>query len=137
MALTFVAGTHTEIQFGSDPIVSGNSITLDLTRNVLTKSVFGEDYTQALGGVRGGTIDAGGHVAVEDFDDLMTVFQSDNDVAYSIQIGEADQPDDIGVYTGNFVVGSFSVTAAADGEWDWSLNGTLNGAPQWNSGSSS
>jgi hypothetical protein len=56
------------------------------------------------------------------------MFDANIPISASIQIGEASGSTDAGLLTGSLVVSSFSTTANADGEWDWSLDGTFSSA---------
>ena len=57
------------------------------------------------------------------------MFNSATSVAYEIQMGTAAGDTDAGKWTGNLVVTELTLDSDAEGEWEWSLNATLDGAP--------
>jgi predicted secreted protein len=112
-------------------------MSLNLNRNVMSKPVFGSGYARSLGGQRSGTFSANGHVAAEKIAAITALFEADAAVTFSIQVGAAGTATDGGLYTGACQVSSYSVETNADGEWDWSIQATTDGAVIYTPGSSS
>lgn len=125
---TFIPGHQTTVTLNSADVTAiGSVLSLNLTRNVMTKPVFGSGSARSLGGQRSGTFSASGHVSVEQLSDLVAMFESDSPIAFSIQVGEAAGATDAGTYTGDCNVSSFSLEVNADGEWEWSIQATTDG----------
>lgn len=126
---TFIPGFQATVTLNSDDISAiGNVVSLNLTRNVMVKNVFGAGSANSLGGQRSGTFSASGHVSAEMIGNLVAMFEEDSSIDFSIQIGEASGATDGGTYTGKCNISSFTVEANADGEWDWSIQATTDGA---------
>ena len=126
---TFIPGYLGTVLLNADNISTiGSVVSLTRTRNIMSKPVFGSPYAYSLGGQKVGAFDASGHVSVEQLSDLEAAFISDAPIAFSLQIGDAAGATDAGLYSGNCVVGDFTIEASADGEWDWSISCTTSGA---------
>lgn len=128
MTMTFIPGYKATVTLNNEDVSAiGNVVSLNLTRNVMVKNVFGAGSANSLGGQRSGTFSASGHVAAEKVAALVAMFDSDTSIDFSIQIGDASGPTDGGTYTGKCNISSFTIEANADGEWDWSIQATTDG----------
>ena len=125
---TFIPGYLGTVTLNADNISTiGSVVSLTRTRNVMSKPVFGSPYAYSLGGQKVGAFDASGHISTEQLADLEAAFASDAPIAFSLQVGDAAGATDAGLYSGNCVVGEFTIEASADGEWDWSITATTSG----------
>lgn len=125
---TLVPGWQATVTIDTEDFTAvGNVIALNRTKNVMTKPVFGSDSQRSLAGQKGGTFSASGHVSVEDYPALIAAYEKNEPVAFSIQIGTAEGSTDVGVLSGNCSIGSLGTNASADGEWEWSLEATIDG----------
>jgi predicted secreted protein len=126
---TFIPGYLGTVLLNTDDISAvGSVVSLSKTRNIMTKPTFGSPYAFSLGGQKLGSFSAQGHVSVEQIADIDNAFASDAPIAFSIQIGDAAGPTDAGLYAGNCVLSDYTITANADGEWDWSIEAQTSGA---------
>ena len=126
---TFIPGYLATVTLNADNISAvGSVVSLTRTRNIMSKPVFGSPYAYSLGGQKVGAFDASGHLSTENMADLEAAFISDAPIAFSLQIGDAAGATDAGLYSGNCVVGDYTIEASADGEFDWSISATTSGA---------
>jgi len=110
-----------------DLTVVGNVLGIDITKSVLPKPVFGQQWRNSAAGQLSGSISAGGHLSVLIADDLMTIIETETPIPFEIHAGDTASGIDAGTYTGNVVPGSLSITADAEGEWEWTLDGETDG----------
>jgi hypothetical protein len=130
MSLTFIPGHATEATINLVDIgITGNVLTLQRSRSSQPKPVFGSDFRREIPGQGSGTLAIEGHVTVEQIGDLETIYASQVSLAYVIQVGEAGGDTDAGTFAGNLVVTDYSLESDAEGEWEYSLSATLDGAP--------
>ena len=124
----FIPGYLGTVTLNADNISAvGSVVSLTRTRNIMPKPTFGSAYAFSLGGQKVGAFDASGHISVEKLPELEAAFVSDAPITFSLQIGDAAGATDAGLYSGNCVVGDFTIEASADGEWDWSISCTTSG----------
>ena len=112
----------------------GNVYRLDQSKDLHTKPVFGNRGKKVLGGQLMATLGFDGHASPAAIAKLQAAFTATAPVAASVQIGEADAETDGGLYTGELVLGTFSLVGNADGEVDFSASGQFNGAPVYTPG---
>lgn len=125
---TFIPGYLGTVLLNADDISAiGSVVSLTKTRNIMTKPTFGSPYAFSLGGQKIGAFSANGHVSVEQLGDLEAAFNSDAPIAFSLQVGDAAGPTDAGLYAGTCVLSTYTIEAAADGEWDWSIEAQTSG----------
>jgi hypothetical protein len=118
----FIPGYEATITLNADDFSTvGSVISLEQSKNIMTKPVFGSAFAFSLGGQKTGTITASGHISTEKLPDLQAAFDAAQPIAFTIQIGDAAGTTDAGVYSGNCTISSLTTESAADGEWDWSL----------------
>lgn len=110
-----------------DLTVVGNVLSLDITKSVLPKPVFGQAWRNSAAGQNSGAISAGGHLSVEIAGDLQTIIEVNTPIPFSIHAGDTVSGIDAGTYTGEMVPGSLSISSDAEGEWEWTLDGETNG----------
>lgn len=133
MTQTFVPGYLAEIKLTLpasaevDLTVIGNVLSLDISKSVLPKPVFGQQWRNSASGQLSGSISAGGHLSVELAEDLFSLIEANVPVAFEIHAGDATSGIDAGTYTGEVVTGSLSISSDAEGEWEWTLDGETNG----------
>lgn len=126
---TFIPGFQATVTLDAEDVSAiGNVLSLNLNRNNMSKPVFGSKYARSLGGQRTGTFSASGHISVEKLAALVALFNGDDPISFSIQVGEAAGTTDAGLFEGKCNVTSFGIEANADGEWDWSLDAATDGA---------
>jgi hypothetical protein len=130
MAQTFIPGWETYITINAEDLtVVGNVLSFTRTKSSNPKPVFGQPFRHELPGQAGGSISAQGHVSVEKVQGLEDIFNSGVPVSYEIQAGTAAGSTDAGKWVGNLVPTEYTLDTDAEGEWEWSLNATLDGAP--------
>lgn len=130
MSQTFVPGWQTAITINTEDLtVVGNVLGFTRTRGSNAKPVFGQDFRHEIPGQAGGTLSCQGHVSVEKIAALETMFGSEVPVAYTIQAGTLAGPADSGAWAGNLVITEYTLDSDAEGEWEWTLNATLDGEP--------
>ena len=133
MTQTFIPGYLAEIQLtlpvatDVDLTVVGNVLSLDITKSVLPKPVFGQQWRNSAAGQLSGAISAGGHLSVEIAGDLFDLIETQIPVEFEIHAGDTTAGIDAGTYTGEVVTGSLSISSDAEGEWEWTLDGETNG----------
>jgi hypothetical protein len=132
MAMTFIPGWETTITINAEDLtVVGNVLNFVRTKSSQPKPVFGSPFRNEIPGQAGGTLSAQGHVAVEKVQALEDIFNANTSVAYVIQAGTAAGDTDAGQWAGNLVVTSYTLDTDAEGEWEWSIEATLDGAPTY------
>ena len=130
MAQTFIPGWETAITINSEDLtVVGRVLTFTRTKASNPKPVFGSPFRNELPGQAGGSLSAQGHVSVEKVAALEAIFNSNVSVDYEMQAGTVGGPSEAGQWTGKLVVTEYTLDTDAEGEWEWSLNATLDGAP--------
>jgi hypothetical protein len=124
----FIPGYEATVTFNADDFSAvGSVISLDQSKNMMTKPVFGSAFAHSLGGQKSGTISAQGHISTTKLPELQAAFDSEAPIAFTIQIGDAAGTTDAGNYSGNCNITSLTVEANADGEWDWTLEAQTTG----------
>ena len=127
---TFIPGWETTITIDSEDLtVVGNVLTFTRTKASNPKPVFGQQFRNELPGQAGGSLSANGHISVEAVPGLEAMFNAATSVDYSIQAGTAGEATDGGQWSGLLVITELTLDTDAEGEWEWSLNATLDGAP--------
>lgn len=130
MAQTFVPGWQTTITINTEDFtVVGNVLSFVRNKGSNPKPVFGQPFRNEIPGQASGTLSANGHVSVEKIQALEDAFDAADPIEYSIQAGEAAGATDAGQWTGKLVVTEYSLDTDAEGEWEWSISATLDGAP--------
>ncbi len=128
MTSTFIPGYLGTVTLNTDDITAiGSVVKLGQTRAVMSKPTFGNPWGNVLGGQRLGSFSANGPIAAEQISDLQDAFDANTPIAFELQIGEASGATDAGIYSGDCVIGSFTIDASADGEWDWSIDAQTSG----------
>ena len=110
-----------------DLTVVGNVLSLDITKSVLPKPVFGQQWRNSAAGQLSGSLSAGGHLSVEIAGDLMAIIEVETPIPFEIHAGDTTAGIDAGTYVGEIVPGSLSISSDAEGEWEWTLDGETNG----------
>ena len=132
MTQTFVPGWQTTITINSEDLtVVGNVLGFTRTKASNPKPVFGQDFRHELPGQAGGSLSAQGHVSTEKIAGLETMFNSEVPVAYTLQAGTPAGATDAGSWAGNLVITEYTLDTDAEGEWEWTINATLDGAPTY------
>lgn len=127
--MTYIPGYMATVLLDAEDIgVVGSVVSLNLSRNIQTKPVFGSAYAGSLAGQRSGQFSANGHITAEKIVALTGLFENDAPVTFSIQVGEAAGATDSGVYAGTCNVSNYTISGNADGEWDWSIQAATDGA---------
>src|SRR5690606_413355 len=125
---TFIPGYQATVTLNAEDITAiGNVLSLNLTKSVMNKPVFGSPAGRSLNGQRGGTFSASGHIAAEKLAALVAMFEAEAPIDFTIQVGEASGATDGGTFTGTCNISSFTIEANADGEWDWSIQAATDG----------
>lgn len=133
---TFIPGWQASIELGNpsvDVTVFGNVLSFARTRASLPKPVFGVQFRHEIPGQASGTLSCSGHVSAEGLPDLENLFATSaaGSVPYVIQVGALGTDTDGGLYQGLAAITEFSIEDDAEGEWDWSISATLDGAPNY------
>lgn len=129
---TFIPGWQCTFSAnGQDLTVVANTLELARTKGSQPKPVFGQAFRNEIPGQASGTITANGHLSVEEVGALEGIFDATSAVTYDIQAGTLAAPTDAGSWAGNMVVTEYAITTDAEGEWEWSLAATLDGAPTY------
>lgn len=120
---TFVPGYLAEVTIGADSI-EGNlgSGSMTFSKNIIDKPVCGTQLVTSIAGLERVTMSISGHVSTDDYEKFQTAYESNAVVAYVFQVGEAGGATDIGDYTGNMLVESFTPAFDADDEWSFSMD---------------
>lgn len=130
MVQTFIPGWESEITINSEDLtVVGNVLSFTRTKASNPKPVFGQQFRNELPGQAGGALSASGHISTEKVQALEAMFDAATSVDYSIQAGTAGDLTDGGQWTGLLVVTELTIDTDAEGEWEWSIAATLDGAP--------
>ena len=130
MALpTFLPGYLETVTIDTEGVsASGNVLSLNLNKPTQNKPVFGNKWGRSIPGQRTGTFSASGHIAAEKVAALFALFDGDDPVDFSLQLGAAGQAPDGGLVQGKCNINSFTIDASADGEWEWSIQAATDGA---------
>ena len=110
-----------------DLTVVGNVMSLDITKGALPKPVFGQQWRNTAGGQLTGAVTISGHMSVEITPLLLPLIESEAAVAISIYIGEEGGAIDAGSNDGLIVITGLSESTDAEGEWEFTLDGELDG----------
>lgn len=125
---TFIPGVGSVITLDlNDVSLAANVTSVNDERDVMVKKVFGSSRAFKVPGIGSATLEVGGHVTVEHYPLIETAFGK-KFIDFSVQVGEGGAATDGGLYTGTAVIASKSITANADGEWDFSLTLEVTGA---------
>lgn len=125
-AFTYVPGYDTEVTVdGTDIGITGRSTGLSMSKNVLSKPIFGSKTMGKLAGQSDASFTLDGHVTVEEYAALEALRTATGNLAFTIGIGVGAT--DVGEYTGSCTMTSFDVQADADGEWDYRCQFDVNG----------
>ena len=127
---TFIPGYQTSYTIELTDIgIYGNVLSIRRSKSAPKKPVFGTQAQQAISGQTSASISAAGHVAVAGpIADLWSWFESEVPVSFAIQIGELGGTTDGGILDGDMVVTSLEISTDAEGEFEWSLSGDVDGA---------
>ena len=132
MSQTFIPGWETEITINTEDLtVIGNVIGFTRTRASNPKPIFGSDFRRENTGQGGGTLSANGHCSTEKITALEALYDSNVSVPYTLQMGTAGGDTDGGAWAGELVITELTYDVDAEGEWDWSINATLDGKPAY------
>lgn len=131
----FIQGYLGTITINTDPIITANVMNFTQSRNIMNKPVIGAPEAFSLAGQISGTVSLQGHVSVAQLPELQVIFDSLVPVAFTIQVGDAAGATDAGLYTGLLVLGNLTLTATADGEWDYTADGQTSGTTTYAPGS--
>lgn len=126
---TFIPGYLGTVTLNAQDISAiGSVVSLAKNRNVMTKPTFGQAWGFSLGGQRIAAFSASGHVSAELAPALEAAFDADAPIGFSLQVGEGAGATDAGLHTGFCVISSFTISANADGEFDWSIDAQSSGS---------
>jgi len=129
---TFVAGYLGVVSFDSNDVSAIAHVTkFGRSRGGLTKKTFGNRYQFAIGGQREFTFSASGSISAEQIAAIDASYETDEPVAFSLQIGTAAGDTDAGVYTGNCVLTTLDIDGSADGQWSFSVDAVGTGTPTY------
>lgn len=127
---TFVPGYLGTVTIDSDDIGAIAHVTsFNRSRTGLPKRTFGNRYAGGIGGQREFTFSASGSITAEQAAAIDAIFESDDAVPFSLQIGAAAGPTDAGVYTGTCIITALGIEGAADGQWEFSIDAQGTGTP--------
>ena len=127
---TFIPGYQTSYTIELTDIgIYGNVLSIRRSKSAPKKPVFGTQAQQTISGQTSASISAAGHVAVAGpIADLWSWFESEVPVSFAIQIGELAGTTDGGILSGDLVVTSLEISTDAEGEFEWSISGDVDGA---------
>lgn len=126
---TFIPGYLGTITINAEDVSAyGNVVSLNVNKNVIMKPVFGSAWQSAIQGQKSGSLSASGHVDATDAAAMFTALDTADSVTFAVQVGNAPDTTDGGIFSGNLIVSAYSISASAEGEWDWSVEGTFDGA---------
>jgi hypothetical protein len=126
----FIPGYLGTVVLNSEDLsIIGHVVSLDGSRDTLTKKVFGQTHAFTIGGQRIEAFSASGSISAEKIAALEAAYQTQAAVAFSMQIGEAAGATDGGVYTGNCIIGSRRIEGNAEGQWTWNITAQASGVP--------
>jgi hypothetical protein len=91
--------------------------------------VFGSPFRNEIPGQASGSLSVQGHVSVEELPVLEAIFDKTTAVAYTIQLGTVGGPTDAGSHAGNCTITGYTLDTDAEGEWEFTIDATLDGAP--------
>ena len=132
MALpTFIPGYLTEITVDTvDYTITGNVLGFKATKTTPRKPTFGVKAQAVISGQQVWQTSFSGHVSAEGpIASLLASFDKDVPLAFSIQVGELGGVTDAGIISGTLILSGLNVTVDAEGEWDYSAQAAINGAP--------
>jgi len=129
---TFVPGWDTQVTINAEDLtVVGNLLSFVRSRASQPKPVFGQKSQREIPGQGSGTIGVNGHVSAEKVASLEAIIEANASVTYQIIGGNATDSTEIGQWDGQMTVTELGMEAAADGEWDFVLSGTMDGWPTY------
>lgn len=129
MSQTFIPGYMASISIDSEDLtVVGNVLSIDLTKGGLPKSVFGQQWRNTASGQISGSISVSGHLSVEIAPLLMPLIEAETPIPIVVYMGDEGGAIDGGSNAGNIVVTGLSESADSEGEWEWTIEGELDGA---------
>jgi hypothetical protein len=123
----FIQGYLGTVTINADPIITANVVTFNQTKNIMSKPVIGVAYAYTLSGQKSGSLSLQGHVSTLQLPELQAIIDSLVPVAFSLQVGDGAGATDAGLYTGFCVLANLNLTATADGEWDYTMDGQTSG----------
>lgn len=131
MSQTFIPGYLSEIVLGPadefDLTLTGNVLSLDLSKGINAKPVFGQQWRNSVGGQITGAISAGGHLSVENAAYWIAIIETVGVLSFRIYAGEEGGAIDAGEYSGSVIASSISITSDAEGEWEWTMDAETDG----------
>lgn len=127
---TFVQGYLASIEIGTttELPLTGRVLSMDLQRGTNPKPVFGQKWINTVPGQIGGTLSAGGHVSVEMLPEILPLIESDVALDFRIYVGEEGGTIDGGAFAGKLNSSGISISDDAEGEWEWTFDGAVDGA---------
>lgn len=132
MSDAFIPGYLGTITINLEDLSAVGSVwRLDFSKDLHVKPVFGSRAKRVLGGQLTASIGFDGHATPAAVAALQDAYLSTTPIPVSVQIGEGSTPTDAGLYTGNVVLGTLSLTANADGEVDFTASGQFDGSPTY------
>lgn len=130
--MTFIPGHVGAITLGANPVVTAKASDLSIDAAVATKAIIGQGWTEAAEGQLSGSFNISGYATPASIGALMALRLAPGAKAFSLQVGEANQATDGGVFTGSVILSNFTVSQAADGDTEWSCTATTTGAVDYN-----
>ena len=125
---TWIPGYMAAIEIDTNDLtVVGNVLSIDISKVVNPKPVFGQKWRNSASGQLSGTISAGGHQSVEIIPLFLPMMEKETPLAFTIYVGDEAGTIDAGEYAGNLILSSYQTGDDAEGEWDWTLEGELDG----------
>ena len=126
MALTFIPGSGVSVTIKTgDTTIGPTAASVDIAYgpNQLTKPLLGATAQSSLAGQGSGTFTASGHGTQENLGDLASLWDQTNQ-PFEVTVTYPDTSTTVCQ-----VVGELTMSHIGDGEVDWSISGTLDGAP--------
>ena len=121
MSQTFFEGYSVAIALDADTVIGLTAHTYDLSYGpaTLQKRTFGVEYRKGIAGQASGTVSLAGHDTAEAHPKLMALLDPDNQPTAIV----VTHPD--GASESYSAVVRVGISASADGEVDWTLDGDL------------
>lgn len=126
--MSTVKGRLTIIQVGGQAVTTTvNQVRLSQDKALDEVYVMGQEepLVDSVSKTRGFT--CSGPVRSALYQTLQSAYDSGESSEFSLQVGEAGQATDIGVWTGDVEVSNLTIEAQANGRYNWNLSATFNG----------
>lgn len=125
---TLIPGYSGVVMLNSEDFTAIANVTgLNRSRNGMTKNLMGGPWTQTLAGKRSVAFSASGSLSAEHAAALNALFEEEEPIQFSLQVGQAGGATDGGLHSGLCVVTSLNLTSSADGEFDFAIEAASTG----------